>query len=198
MWFGQAPKLVALVAVTGLLTGCAQTGPAITLPRRTSMGTLKASLSHLEFENQQLRKEMAQLKTDNRDIENRLVLEETDNGDLRARLDDARHQLSQRGIDFDTKTSSTSNRDLDTDPDAKITIPAGQSSRKRRKPPFTQIPGGLKPIPRIDPEDEDHVIDPKPFQGEDVFGPQGSLGEPEHWLPIAHGTTASDSKNKVR
>ncbi|AGA26939.1 hypothetical protein [Singulisphaera acidiphila] len=196
MWFGQAPKLVTLVAVTGLLTGCAETG-GITLPRRTSMGTLKTSLSHLEYENQQLRKEVAQLKTDSRDVENRLVQEETDNGDLRARLNDARLQLSQRGIDFDAQSSSTTSRDLDSDPDAKIAIPAGQSNRKRRKPPFAQIPGGLKPIPRLDFDDDEHVIDPKPLQG-DAFGPQSSLNDPDRWLPIAHGTTASDTKKQVR
>ena len=84
---------------------------------------------------------MAQLKTENRTIEDQLVQEETDNGELTARLDDARHQLSQRGVDFDAQSSSTTSRDLDGGPDAKITIPAGQSNRKRRKPPFTQIPG---------------------------------------------------------
>jgi hypothetical protein len=198
MWFGQAPKLLTLLAVTSLLTGCAQTSTGITLPRRTSMGTLKTSLSHLEFENQQLRKEVAQLKTDTRDIENRLVQEETDNGDLRARLNDARHQLSQRGVDFDGQSSSTTSRDLDGGPDAKITIPAGQSNRKRRKAPFTQIPGGIGTIPRIEFDDDEHVIDPKPTLDDDAFGPQSSLNDPDRWLPIAHGTTASNTKKKVR
>lgn len=198
MWFGHAPKLVTLMAVTGLLAGCAQTGTGITLPRRTSMGTLKTSLSHLEYENQQLRKEVAQLKTDSRDLENRLVQEETDNGDLRARLNDARHQLSQRGVDFDGESSATTSRDLDQESDTRITIPAGQSNRKRRKPPFTQIPGGIGTIPRIDLDDDQHVIDAKPSHGDDVFGPQSSRNDPERWLPIAHGTTASDPKKKVR
>ncbi|WP_406695755.1 hypothetical protein V5E97_32615 [Singulisphaera sp. Ch08] len=197
MWFGQAPKLVTLVAVTGLLTGCAQTGTGITLPRRTSMGTLKTSLSHLEYENQQLRKEVAQLKTDTRDIENRLVLEETDNGDLRARLNDARHQLSQRGIDFDAQSTTTTSRDLDGESDTGTRIPVGQSNRKRRKPPFTQIPGGIGTIPRIDLNDDERVINPEPSQ-HDEFGPQSGLNDPDRWLPIAHGTTASDTKKKVR
>src|SRR5690348_418427 len=87
---------ISLRAGTGLLlAGCAQTGT--TFPRRTSMGTLKTSLSHLEYENQQLRREVAQLKTDTRDIEDRLVQEEAHNGELKATLDDARHLLSQRG-----------------------------------------------------------------------------------------------------
>ncbi|SIO61010.1 hypothetical protein SAMN05444166_6606 [Singulisphaera sp. GP187] len=197
MWFGQAPKIVTLVAVSGLLTGCAQTGTGITLPRRTSMGTLKTSLSHLEYENQQLRKEVAQLKTDSREIENKLVMEETDNGDLRARLDDARLQLSQRGVDFDAQSSATTSRDLDGGADARNTIPAAQSSRKRRKAPFTQIPGRIETIPRIDPNDDEHVIDPRPTHG-DAFGPQSSLNDPDRWLPIAHGTTASNPKKQVR
>ena len=63
-----------LLAATSLLAGCAQPGPI--LSRFTTIGTLKTSLSHLEFENQQLRSKVATLESENREIENRLVQEE--------------------------------------------------------------------------------------------------------------------------
>lgn len=199
MRIGQASRAFFLLAGTGLVlvSGCAQTGSNFTLPRRTSMGTLKTSLSHLEYENQQLRREVAQLKTDARDIEDRLVQEEAENGELKATLNDARHLLSQRGFDFDGQPSSTTGRNAYPE-ERETTIPAGQSTRKRRKPPFTQIPGRIEAIPRAEPADEnEHVIDPDAGRN-DPFGPQSRLDEPDLWLPIAHGTTASESKKKVR
>src|SRR3954451_20832316 len=63
---GQAVKIALVLAGTALLTGCSQMGT--TFPRRTTVGTLKSSLSQLEFENDKLRREVAQLKTDSRDI----------------------------------------------------------------------------------------------------------------------------------
>src|SRR4051794_40032149 len=105
---GHALKIALLLGATGFATGCSsQTGS--TFPRRTSFGTLKTSLSHLEFENEQLRKEVAKLKTDTREIEDRLVQEESDNGDLKARLDDARHLLGQKGYDFGTESARATN-----------------------------------------------------------------------------------------
>jgi hypothetical protein len=198
MWIGQTSKSFVLLAGTGLvLSGCAQTGSTFTLPRRTSMGTLKTSLSHLEYENQQLRREVAQLKTDTRDIEDRLVQEEAENGELKATLNDARHLLSQRGFDFDSQPSSTTGRNPNDD-EKGTTIPAGQSTRKRRKAPFTQIPGRIEAIPRAEPADDDeHVIAPGSGHG-DPFGPQSQLNDADRWLPIAHGTTASDRQKKVR
>lgn len=199
MRIGPCSKSLVLWAGTGLvLTGCAQTGSNFTLPRRTSMGTLKASLSHLEYENQQLKREVAQLKTDNRDVEDRLVQEETQNGELRATLDDARHLLSQRGFDFDGQPSSTLGNSSDGG-ERKRMIPAGQSDRtKRRKPPFTQIPGRLEPILRpVVPDDAERETDPD-SGFHDEFGPQSRRSEPERWLPIAQGTTASGPSKKVR
>src|SRR5206468_703581 len=49
MLTGHPSKLAALLAASGLMTGCAQSGPFTS--HRMSMGTLKASVSHLEHEN---------------------------------------------------------------------------------------------------------------------------------------------------
>lgn len=204
MRIGPRSKTVILWAGAGLglcwLSGCAQSGSNFVLPRRTSMGTLKASLSHLEFENQQLRREVAQLKTISRDVEDRLVQEETQNGELRATLDDARHLLSQRGFDFDGRPASTLGAPAEED-DRNRMIPAGQSNRKRRRAPFTQIPGRLEPIPRAEPDDSDdqREFDPASATRNDSgLGPQSRRDEPERWLPIAQGTTKSTAKAKVR
>ena len=58
--------------------------------------------------------------------------------------------------------------------------------------------GRIEAIPRAEPADDDeHVIAPDSGHG-DPFGPQSRLNDPDRWLPIAHGTTASDNKKKVR
>src|SRR3954452_817405 len=137
---GLALHIALVLAASGLLAGCSQMGT--TFPRRTTVGTLKSSVSQLEFENDKLRREVAQLKTDSRDIEDRLVQEETENGTLKAKLDDARHLLSQRGYDFGGEQPSALGRGGDRS-DSPNTVPAGQSTRKRRKPPFTRIPGRI-------------------------------------------------------
>src|SRR3954465_6988205 len=71
-----------------LMAGCAQS-PRF-LSNRVSYGTLKTSLSHLEYENQQLRTQVSQLKSENRDIENRLVQEGQVNSDPPPPPDNAR------------------------------------------------------------------------------------------------------------
>ncbi|MFO0909777.1 MAG: hypothetical protein U0794_15760 [Isosphaeraceae bacterium] len=165
------------------LTGCAQSGGF--LAKRTTVGSLKASVSQLEFENQQLKKEVASLRTDNRQIENRLVQEESLNGELSARLDDARALLGQRG-----GTASASN-DVDPEPTGPRTLPAGRSTRKARKPPFAQIPGRIDSVPGNDSSSLDND-GPSPsvngsWRGDP--GPQSSRSDPTLWLPVARGTS---------
>jgi hypothetical protein len=102
-------------------------------------------LSHLEFENQQLKRSIAKLEQENRRIDDRLVQEQIDNGDLAARLDDARNLLRDRGVDPDTRVGSLRGRGGssgtfgDDDGSAPRTLPAGQQARPRRKPPFAHI-----------------------------------------------------------
>lgn len=174
--------LVAGLLVT--LTGCAQSGSL--LSQRTTVGSLKTSVSHLEYENQQLRREVASLKGENREFENRLVQEEAINGDLTARLDDARSLLAQRGLDGGGGGSASDH----LDPAPRKTLPTGQSSRKRRKPPFAQIPGRIDVLP---PSSDDATSSPgwgksaKPDH-EDP-GPTSRLDRSSLWLPVARGAT---------
>ena len=112
---------------------------------------MKASLSHLQFENEQLKTEVAKLKEENRSMDDRLVQEQMHNGDLAARLDDARNLLRDRGIDSETRVGARSRGTRSGDPDEELsqprTLPAGRTSKKPRKPPAASIPGDLDDLP---------------------------------------------------
>src|SRR4051794_32679453 len=64
MLTGHSVKILLLLTAPSLFIGCAHPGPL--LSGRATYGTLKTSLSHLEFENQQLRTKVTQLETENR------------------------------------------------------------------------------------------------------------------------------------
>jgi hypothetical protein len=172
------PFLLAAVA------GCAQSGPL--LSHQAALGTLKASVSHLEYENQQLRRQVTDLKAENRQIEDRLVQEESVNGELSARLDDARNLLSRRGLG--------TGDGLDADPTTPgRALPAGRSNRKPRKPPFAQIPGRIDEVPPADDEGTDtRSFEPRSSWRADP-GAQSSRNDPNLWLPIARENRGSDS-----
>jgi outer membrane murein-binding lipoprotein Lpp len=185
----RTASLVAGLLASATLAGCSQSGSF--LSQRTSVGSLKTSVAHLEFENQQLRREVATLKDENRDIENRLVQEESANGDLTARLDDARTLLGRRGLDGGAESS-----DSLLDPAggaAHKTLPAGQSNRKRRKTPFAQIPGRIDVLP---PTDTDAPSGSTPGWGKptgpsgDDLGPTSQNDRSPLWLPVARGSSA--------
>jgi hypothetical protein len=112
---------------------------------------LKTSLSHVQFENEQLRAELAKVKEESRSMEDRLVSEQIHNGDLAARLDDARNLLRDRGIDSGTRLGSRVRGRPGPDPDDEIsaprTLPAGRATRRPRKPPAAQIQGDLDELP---------------------------------------------------
>ena len=165
------------------LSGCAQSGSI--LSQRSTVGSLKTGLSHLEYENQQLKKEVAVLKDDNRQIENRLVQEESANGDLAARLDDARTLLTQRGLGGDAGSSA-----LDLGPVRK-TLPAGQSNKKRRRAPFAQIPGRIDVLPPTDDDPSTPGWSKSPTPGFIEPGSTSGLDRPTIWLPVARGATES-------
>src|SRR5437016_4248954 len=84
---------LAMLVCAGLsgLAGCS--GRGAFLSGGPTVGQLKTSLSHLEYENAQLKRAVAKLQQESRTMEDRLVQEEIDNGDLTARLDDARNLL---------------------------------------------------------------------------------------------------------
>jgi hypothetical protein len=160
--------------LVAILTGCAGSGPL--LSQQTGIGTLKTSVSRLEFENQQLKSQLANLKAESRRIEDRLVQEEAANGELTARLDDARNLLSGRGLG--PGSDSASGR----------TLPAGRSNRVPRKPPFARIPGQIDVGPPANVED----IPADPREG-DLFGPQSRLERWNPWLPVASGASDPSS-----
>lgn len=177
---------LAALAASALLAGCAQTGPM--LPTRTALGSLKTSVSHLEYENDQLRKKLAQVEADKRDVDDRLAQEEWTNGDLSRRLDDARHELGQRGYDLDS--SRTSRRRSDDEPGTSPrTLPAGRP--RKRKTPFAQIPGQIQAAPPSDASDDETFVNPKSPANDDL-GPQGAL-DSQTWLPVARAP-ASNAK----
>jgi hypothetical protein len=179
-------RIALYVAATALVCGCAQPGPI--LSRRTTIGMLKTSVSHLEFENQQLAAKVAGLQSENREIENRFVEEERVNGDLRARLDNARNLLSDRGYIWDESDRMRSRLDSSTDGAGSRALPAGRSNRTPRKPPFARLPG------RLDAVDSGDQPDDSRLPSTDAFGPQSWRGDDLQWLPIAQGAPASGTK----
>jgi hypothetical protein len=202
----QLGAFTLICAVFGAATGCS--GRSNFLTGGPTMGQMKTSLSHLEYENEQLKRTTAKLQRENRSLEDRLVQEQMDNGDLTARLDDARHLLRDRGLDSDVRVGShrsgesVGGRAAVGDDVDRATAPDGTRSR-RRKTPFAQISGGGDPVAPIGVEDQ--------TDGE----PSGSRGarerarrsgrrfdddEPDHhsyytgpksWLPVANGSDDS-------
>jgi outer membrane murein-binding lipoprotein Lpp len=181
----SARTLCILPCLLVVVAGCAETGPVFS--RGTTVGSLKASVSQLEYENQQLRRKTASLEKENRQIENRLVQEESVNGELTARLDDARSLLGQRG-------GSAAATDVDPGPGGPgKTLPASRSSRKGRKAPFAQIPGRIDTVPPGGDESVPAIEAPSPtdsgWRGDP--GPQSRRDDPTAWLPVARGSTES-------
>ena len=178
-------------AALSTLGGCAQQGPL--LSRQATLGTLKAGVSHLEFENQQLRRQVADLKTESRQVEDRLVQEEAANGELTARLNDARNVLSSRGeLDPDGKDSSVFEPGR-TSP--RKTLPAGRSSKNGRKPPFAQIPGRIDAAPPSRPDMEDESPAWRTRSNGDP-GPQSRRSDPGSWLPVARRPEADAAERR--
>ncbi len=184
---GCYPKNALVLALAGLLTGCAESGSF--LSRGTTLGTLKTSISHLEYENAHLKRELAKIQSESREFEDRLVQEEQDNDDLKSRLDDARNLLSQRGYDLGGGSGSS-------DRPPTPTLPAGQSSRKRRKPPVAQIPGRIDVDPPSDSKKNanDDLFNDPASPALDPFGPQSQREDLERWLPVAQGPVESAPK----
>ena len=165
---------------------------------------MKSTLSHLQFENEQLRTEVAKLKEENRDFENRLVQEQIHNGDLAAQLDDYRNALRDRGIEPETRLGSRG-RELGSDePDEPVTrprmLPAGRTGKKPRKPPSASISGDLDILPRApDDRQPDDTISLRasdttssrgssPDDSSNVSSGSGSL----RWHPAASGSDFVD------
>lgn len=163
------------LAVAMLASGCAGTGSNSNslLSGPATVGSLKTTLSNMEYENRQLKSEVAKLDANNRDIENELLQEKSANGELSARLDDARTLLSQRGLGDGAGLDSGTTR----------TRPAGQSNKTPRKPPFAKIPGRIEPVPA----DEDESSSGSGKRTGDDLGTSSFHAGSLQWFPIADG-----------
>ncbi|MGC8642957.1 MAG: hypothetical protein ACP5XB_24125 [Isosphaeraceae bacterium] len=190
-----------LAILPALAAGCSGRGSF--LNGGTSASQIKVSLSHLEYENEQLKTEVAKLKEESRSMEDRLVQEQLHNGDLTARLDDARNLLRDRGIDSDTRIGSRSRDASEAEPDESVprfrTLPAGRKTRKPRKPPAASIPGDLGNLPTASDADEPPAIS---FRGDDIpprrtlfdDDPGPSIDDRQlHWQPVASSSDSNPS-----
>ncbi|MBX6316147.1 MAG: hypothetical protein IRY99_25035 [Isosphaeraceae bacterium] len=186
--FGRLLALAPLLG--GLATGCTQPGPLTA--RRTTIGALKASVSLLESEKEQLRREVTDLKAENQRLGQRLAQSESANDELATRLDNARELLRRQG-----GGESLLGRSTETDPEFRLepmprTTPAGRNPKKGRKTPFAQIPGEIA-IP--DPNFQDEGSDPRDERSDrDDFGPQSRLDAASPWLPVARGVSRSSPR----
>jgi hypothetical protein len=183
---------------SGFLTG----GP--------TFGQLKTSLSHLEYENEQLKKTTAKLERENRSMEDRLVQEQLETGELTARLDDARNLLRDRGIDADVRVGSHRSGDAmgASSQEREGAEPSGfadGSRSRRRKTPFAQISGGGDSVAPIDvgkPDEDDQSERPRTRtrrsgrRPEDNSDRQSYHREPQSWLPVAD--SSDDSILQIR
>ena len=172
-----------------------------------SAGQMKISLSHLQYENEQLKTEVARLKEESRSMEDRLVQEQIHNGDLTARLDDARNILRDRGVDTETRVGTRTKGKQDADPDGEIaqprTLPAGRTPRKPRKPPSASIPGDLDlPTASDEPEPQTGTISfkspgstPRRPKFPDDSSRSASEDDELRWQPVA---TAADPQAPPR
>jgi hypothetical protein len=201
--------LAALFAVSCAGAGCS--GQSSILTGGPTVGQLKTSLSHIEFENEQLKKRTAKLERENRSMEDRLVQEQMENGDLTARLDDARNLLRDRGLEADVRLGShragaaqgRSKSESEGDDDA--SIPDDPPSR-RRKTPFAQISGGSETLAPIDvngPEADTESNDRSPAKTkrsrrrlEDELDHHSYHKAPQSWMRVAD--TSDDSIIQVR
>ncbi len=189
-----------------MLSGCS--GGSTFLSGGPTKGQMKTSLAHLEYENAQMKRDLAKLKRENRQIEERLVQQEQDNGELIAQLNDARNVLRERGLEPDERTASgREGMQEDAEGGGRArTLPAGQSNRKRRKPPFARIPGQFSPA-APEHDDEEGTLGPPqaaPAAGADQTGLRFDdeldhhtyYSGPMRWAPIAG--RASDPSSRVR
>ena len=175
---GRSRHLALWLALGALAPiGCSQ--PGFFTSRQTMAGSLKASVSQLEFENEKLRKEVGELKADNSRLDNQLAQERESNGEIAARLDDAKDLLRRQGGNAQALGSPSKNFEDDGIPPP-ATVPRGRSIRGGRKPPTTQIP-------RSEPEPSaDDLGYLPPSQRPRDLGPL-DRDDDDRWLPVARG-----------
>ena len=167
---------LGLAALCLAPVGCAGPGPIAS--RQTMVGSLKASVSQLEFQNEKLKKEVGELKADNSRIDNLLVQEREANGEVTARLDDAK-DLIRRGGNAQAMGTSASPLDDDNIPPP-VTVPRARRTRSSRSSPTVTIPAPSSN------RDDDLSYDPPPRRRARDLGPD-DREQDDRWLPVARG-----------
>ncbi len=120
------PRMFALgIAAYGLAAaGCAQDSSWV--GSNSTVGSLKTSVTQLEHDNAQMRKQVADLESEKRRLSEKLAQERVTNDDLSTRLDNARGLLSRKGLG--ESASDTSQADADwSDSRPSRTAPASRS-----------------------------------------------------------------------
>jgi hypothetical protein len=167
-------RILLIVALAGLISGC-QSGSGPLFSYNSNMNSLKASVSQLEFRNEELSKQVATLKSDNRHYQDRLVQEQAENDSLASQLNNA------KGRGDDVRTGSR--------PDSSDSDPAPSKVRRSKsthKPPAAAIPGRIEPAPITQPEPGgDDVGIWKPSESSRLASTRRSS---DVWLPVAQGT----------
>ncbi len=171
--------LFVLPVLTLTLVGCQGMGAGPLTSRQTTLGTLKTSVSQLEFQNEQLQKQVADLKSENRRYEDRLSQEQAENDDLATRLDNVKGLLGQRGEPSDIRTGGRTRSDVDPDEPSTTRV---KRSTSRRKPPAASIPGRLEPAKNTD--DDLGSVESAPSRSRLA---SGSRIREDRWLPVAKG-----------
>jgi outer membrane murein-binding lipoprotein Lpp len=170
---------LAIGSLALVVAGCAAPGPIAA--RRTTVGSLKASVAQLEHERDVLKNEVAELKTENRRATEQVAQQEETNGELHTRLDNARNLLRKQGLDS-TEFASPADSDRPT-----TTRTHGRS----RRTPAAQIPS---------PNSYQNLDDDAPLEDDGASRSSASFenwntrtntSPSQRWLPIANGVTAT-------
>ena len=178
------PRTLALCLAVALAGGCA--GPNPFTSRQTTMGSLKASVSQLEFENEKLRAEVGELKADNSRLDNQLVQEREANGEITARLDDAKDLIRRQGGNTQALAGPWKDAEEEVPPPA--TPPKARRTRGSRTPP----PASIRP-PETSSTGDDLSLQ-TPRQALRDLGPDDR--DDGQWLPVARGLPSSVSLRK--
>lgn len=178
------PRHLALLAGLAALApiGCAQSGPLAS--RYTMVGSLKASVSQLEVENQKLRKDVGELRAENTRLDTQVVQERDANGELTARLDDAKELIRRQGGDVQALGIPSRTFEDDGIPPP-ASRPPVRRSKSGRTPPSVTIP---RPDP-VDPfgtSEEGRGFDSSSnLRGRDLSPLDRE--DDGRWLPVARG-----------
>ncbi len=169
-------RLLALGLILGALAPIGCSGPGPFTSRQSMVGSLKASVSELEFENEKLRREVAELKTDNARLDTELVQEKDAYDEIAARLKD---EIARQGGNATALGTPSRNFDDDGIPPP-VSTPRGKTIKGPRKPPAAKIRQSVD-----DASGDDLGYQPASRVPRDL-GPTDS-DDQDSWLPVARG-----------